>query len=113
MYQQQTYKEDSCEECNQCLQHSYSFSRIPDLIIFEFEGKNICIDPEVTITCRNNQSSTMKLQGVIYYGELHYTSYIMINEQIWFHDGTSNGTNMEYDGQLLLELVVHYCIWHI
>ena len=108
----QNYKEDSCllcEECNQCLQHSYSFSRIPDLIIFKFEGKNICIDPEVTITCRNNQSSTMKLQGVIYYGELHYTSRIMINEQIWFHDGISTGTNMEYDGQLLPTTDLLHC----
>jgi len=108
----QNYKEDSCllcEECNQCLQHSYSFSRIPDLIVFEFEGKNICIDPEVTITCRNNQSSTMKLWGVIYYGELHYTSCIMINEQIWFHNGISTGTNMEYDGQLLPTTDLLHC----
>ncbi|KAF8231363.1 hypothetical protein L208DRAFT_1470057 [Tricholoma matsutake] len=81
----QNYKEDSCllcQECNQCLQCTYSFSRIPDLIVFEFEGKEICIDPEVTITSRDNQTCTMKLQGVIYYGELHYTSRVMINEQI-------------------------------
>ena len=38
----QNYKEDShflCEECNQCLQCTYSWSRIPDLVVLEFEGK--------------------------------------------------------------------------
>ncbi|KAF8221603.1 hypothetical protein L208DRAFT_1327085 [Tricholoma matsutake] len=93
----QNYKEDSCllcQECNQCLQCTYSFLRIPDLIVFEFEGKEIFIDPEVTITSRDNQSCTMKLQGVIYYGELHYTSHVMINEQIWFHDGISTGAKL-------------------
>ncbi|KAF8223612.1 hypothetical protein L208DRAFT_1315993, partial [Tricholoma matsutake] len=106
------YKEDSrllCEECNQCLQHTYSFSKIPDLIVFEFEGKDICIDPEVTITCRDNQSRTMKLQGVIYYGELHYMSRVIINEQIWFHDGISTGASMLYDGQLLPTSDLQHC----
>ena len=46
----QNYKEDShflCEECNQCLQCTYSFSRIPDLVVLEFEGKDVHIDSEV------------------------------------------------------------------
>ena len=75
----QNYKDSHllCEDCNQCPQCTYSFSRIPDLIVFEFEGKDICIDPEVTITCRNNQSCNMKLQGVICYGEQHYTSRVL------------------------------------
>ena len=105
----QNYKEDSrllCEECNQCLQRTYSFSRIPDLIVFEFEGRDICIDPEVTITCGDNQSHTMKLQGV---GELHYTCRVIIDEQIWFHDGISTGANMLYDGQLLPTTDLQHC----
>jgi hypothetical protein len=51
----------------------------------------------------------MKLQGVIYYGEQHYTSCVMINEQIWFHDGTSTGANMVYDGQVLPATDLLHC----
>jgi hypothetical protein len=102
----QDYSESSthlCQECNQSLLRTFSFSRLPDIIVFEFEGNELHIDPEVTITTRDNQSHTIKLKGVIYYGELHYTSHVVVNnEQLWFpgHDGISTGANMEYNGLL-------------
>ncbi|KAF8233600.1 hypothetical protein L208DRAFT_1265953 [Tricholoma matsutake] len=42
----------------------------------------------------------MKLQGVIYHGEGHYISQIVVNQQLWYHDGITTGANMVYEGLL-------------
>jgi hypothetical protein len=109
----QDYSENSnrlCQECNQSLLWTFSFSRLPDLVIFEFEGKELHINPEVRITTRNNQSQTIKLKCIIYYGELHYTSHVEVNnEQLWFHDGISIEANMEYNGLLQSSVDLMHC----
>ncbi|KAF8224769.1 hypothetical protein L208DRAFT_1195056, partial [Tricholoma matsutake] len=97
----QNYSESSqfrCSECNQHLIHSFSFLSVPAIVIFEFEGKILKIDSEGTIVSRNNQHSTMKLQGVIYHGEGDYISCIVVNQQLWYHDGITTGANMVYEG---------------
>ena len=98
-----------CSECNQNLLRTFSFSTIPPLIIFEFEGKELQIDSEVLVTSRNHQSHRCRLQGIIYYGENHCTSHIIFNRQLWFHDGISTGTNMIYDGQLQSHTSLTHC----
>lgn len=41
------------------------------------------------------------LKGVVYFGDGHYTSKIIINhDQVWFHDGISTGHELQYDGLL-------------
>ncbi|KAF8218484.1 hypothetical protein L208DRAFT_1350979, partial [Tricholoma matsutake] len=91
----QNHQEGSMSRCSECNQHlicSYSFVSVPAILIFEFEGKNSKIDPEVS---RNNQPFTIKLKGIIYHGEAHYISCIVVNEQLWFHDGITTGANMD------------------
>jgi hypothetical protein len=90
-----------CGECNQNLLHTFSFSTIPPL--------ELQIDSEVLVTSRNHQSHRFRLQDIIYYGENHYTSRIIFNRQLWFHDGISTGTNMIYDGQLQSHTSLTHC----
>jgi hypothetical protein len=57
----------------------------------------------------NNHISTKRLQGVIYYREEHYTSCIVVNNQVWFHDGIATGGNMIYEGELYSMNNIFYC----
>ncbi|KAF8220426.1 hypothetical protein L208DRAFT_1333799, partial [Tricholoma matsutake] len=96
----QNYHEDSkfrCSEYNQHLIHLYSFLSVPAIIIFEFEEMFLRIDPEVTIVSRHTQHFTIRLKGIIYHGEAHYTSHIILNQQLWLHDGITAGANMIYE----------------
>ncbi|KAF8240173.1 hypothetical protein L208DRAFT_1234842, partial [Tricholoma matsutake] len=93
----QNHQEGSMSRCSECNQHlicSYSFVSVPAILIFEFEGKKLKIDPEVTIVSRNNQ------QCAIYNADY---------EQLWFHDGITTGPNMVYEGllQSMTDLMHH------
>ncbi|KAF8237071.1 hypothetical protein L208DRAFT_1064991, partial [Tricholoma matsutake] len=98
-----------CSECNQHLVHSYSFLSVPAIIIFEFEGKFLKTDQEITIVSRNDQHFTMKLKGIIYHGKAHYTPHIIANQQLWLHDGIATGAGMVYEGLLQSATDLMHC----
>jgi hypothetical protein len=99
----QNYSEDSRHQCNTCGSHltrQYYFVNVPEIVIFDFAGHELNIDKEIELLDKNNQAYIKKLQGIIYYGEQHYTSCIVFNNQFWFHDGIATGANMIYEGEL-------------
>ena len=102
----QNYQESSshrCQQCNNGLVRKYTFVSTPGLLVFEFEGMQN-IQPESRITIQTHHCRTTKtyaLQGVVYFGESHYTSRIIPNgNQVWFHDGMDTGDLLRYEGLL-------------
>ena len=48
-----------------------------------------------------NERTVLKLRGLIYYGNFHFTCRIISdNGVIWFHDGMINGRITIFDGKL-------------
>ena len=49
----------------------------------------------------DNNEVTYKLQGIVYYGEAHFTSRVIYeNGMVWHHDGLETGKNLVYEGTL-------------
>ena len=43
----------------------------------------------------------MRLAGVIYYGQHHFTAQIILSDgQIWFYDGIDTGRSLVYNGSI-------------
>jgi len=43
----------------------------------------------------------MKLRGIVYYGDFHFTSCIIdSNKNVWFHDGMVTGQTSSNEGKL-------------
>ncbi|KAF8225638.1 hypothetical protein L208DRAFT_1021078, partial [Tricholoma matsutake] len=104
---QKLYSWFRCLNCNQHLIHSFSFSSIPAIILFEFEGK--------TIKNRLRELSIMVkhiilgLRTVPYTDALHYTLCIIVNQQLWYHDGITTGADMVYEGLLQSATDLMHC----
>jgi hypothetical protein len=88
-----------CDICGEFLLRQFHFESIPQVLIFDVEGVEMVIDKEIQIV-KNGKYISMALKGVIYFGEYHYTSRVIVNNQVWFHDGLSTGKEMMYEGEL-------------
>ena len=43
----------------------------------------------------------MRLAGVVYYGQHHFTAQIILSDgQVWFYDGIDTGRNLIYNGSV-------------
>ena len=43
----------------------------------------------------------MRLAGVVYYGQHHFTAQIILsNGQLWFYNGIDTGRNLIYNGSV-------------
>jgi hypothetical protein len=64
-----------------------------------FEYPNIDIKTSHKIKFQDN--TVLKLRGIVYHGDSHFTSRIISPEgNIWFHDGMTTGGTCETDGHL-------------
>ena len=49
-----------------------------------------------------NEHHRMRLAGVIYYGQQHFTAQVILSDgQIWFHDGIESGRNLIYNSSII------------
>ena len=49
-----------------------------------------------------NEHHRMRLAGVIYYGQQHFTAQVILSdEQIWFHDKIETGRNLIYNSSII------------
>jgi hypothetical protein len=90
----------SCTICNELVHIKYSFTDIPSLLVFEFGNQVLHINLLIDIQIHNGHPShSMRLAGVVYYGQHHFTAQIILSDgQIWFYDGIDTGRNLIYSG---------------
>jgi hypothetical protein len=87
----------TCTTCNEQIFIKYSFDDMPSLIVFEFANHVLHINQLINIQMRNGQHR-MRLAGIIYYGQHHFTAHIILSDgQVWFYDGIETGRNLIYN----------------
>ncbi|KAJ7270164.1 hypothetical protein B0H12DRAFT_1008958 [Mycena haematopus] len=65
----------------------------PPVMIFDITHDKIIFSKELALVC-NNRVETLKLRGIIYGGQLHFTCRLIDDEgNMWFHDGISTRQN--------------------
>ena len=97
-------EDETCHVCATCGERvfiQYSFTRIPSLLAFEFANKVLHINFLIDLGPQN-EHHRMRLAGVIYYGQQHFTAQVILSDgQIWFHDGIETGRNLIYNGTII------------
>ena len=65
----------------------YVFDNMPPLIVFDFSNQAMHINLFINIQLENGQHR-MRLAGVVYYGQHHFTAQIILSDrQAWLYDG--------------------------
>ncbi|KAF8814122.1 hypothetical protein BYT27DRAFT_7219925 [Phlegmacium glaucopus] len=83
-----------------CSNNHCCFTDLPSLIVFEFSNQVLHINFLINVKT-HNQHHRMRLAGVVYYGQHHFTSQIILSDgQIWFYDGIEIGRNLFYIGSI-------------
>lgn len=94
--------------CPMCLSdgHRYKMKlqtavrRVPYILCFIVSNSTLLFDPILRYTYNNRQYS-LKIRGIIYHGESHFTSRIITQDgQVWHHDGINTGRACSYEGTL-------------
>ena len=66
---------------------SANFSQTPKILTFDLTDRNVTFSTKVS-TMGVTHSTVLHLRGLIYYGDFHFTCWIIdISGNIWFHDG--------------------------
>lgn len=69
-------------------------------LVFEFSNENTSLSANLIITVLGDQRH-YTLKGIIYYGNEHFTSRIISNDNmVWYHDGMTTGPHMVPQGPL-------------
>ena len=69
-------------------------------VVFEFSNQVLHINLLINIQLQNYQHR-LRLAGVVYYGQHHFTAEIILSEgQVWFYDGIETGINLIYNGSM-------------
>jgi hypothetical protein len=90
-----------CATCDERVFIQYNFTEIPPLLVFEFANKVLHINFLIDLGPQN-EHHRMRLAGVIYYGQQHFTAQVILSDgQIWFHDGIETGRNLIYNGSII------------
>ena len=82
---------DPCPTCGSVVHTRVVWNDQPLLIAFNLNGKkNISIDPFVVVS-HGETRSTFALAAATYHGGSHYTTRLIKENKVWFHDGIETG----------------------
>ena len=99
----------TCTICNEHVFIKYGFDNLnmPSLFVFEFSNQVLHINLLIDIQLQNDPQR-LRLAGVIYYGQHHFTAQIILSDgQIWFYDGIETGRNLIYNGSINSNPISH------
>ena len=69
---------------------------MPSLLVFEFSNKVLHINLLIDIQLQNEQHR-MRLAGVVYYGQHHFTAQIILTDGVKYGNVWSSGTDRKTD----------------
>jgi hypothetical protein len=87
----------TCSSCSEKLMMFHQFIYPLPLIALEFAGHSIQINYEFNISI-SNRDIPYKLVGIIYFENSHFTSRVIHDNMVWFHDGAVTEQTMVYEG---------------
>lgn len=75
------------------------FNVIPQLLVFSVSNATIGVNKKISF--RDGESMAIfTLQGIVYFGDFHYTARICTDGSVWFHDGMVTGRECAYEKRL-------------
>lgn len=93
---------NTCSTCQQEFSARVTLADENDHILFVTfaEHNHIEVNRELNIPVGLGQNTKCySLVGLIYYGGAHFTSRIIQNQSVWYHDGMTTGTMSSLEGQ--------------
>ena len=87
----------TCTSCPEKMAITHQFLLPIPFIAISFGNQQLQIDKTFSIYI-NNQQFIYELQGIVYYGDSHFTGRVVYHNGIWFHDGIVTGQSLEYEG---------------
>ncbi|KAJ7027195.1 hypothetical protein C8F04DRAFT_965550 [Mycena alexandri] len=97
MHNYMTQGKQHCPSCRmtgvrQRLAMSSEVRDVPGIMLFDLTHDKLLFSDDLTFEVRNQQIN-MKLRGIIYGGQNHFTCrYIQSDGSMWFHDGITTGS---------------------
>ncbi|KAF8230334.1 hypothetical protein L208DRAFT_1282443 [Tricholoma matsutake] len=87
-----------CNGCNSRQTLNHGFVIPPETLIFSLESNNVAISK--TVKVNGGTTSSIPLRSVVYLADLHFTSRIISNKDVWFHDGQVTKTKCGKEGHI-------------
>ena len=85
-------------ECFSAMMHPISFKSAPNMLIFEFNSRNIKVSKTLKFE-QEGETVVLDVKGLIYHGDFHFTSHINGTDSfVWSHDGMTTGSSCENEG---------------
>ena len=85
-----------CDHCHGDVDVIMSFDDVPKILAFS------SLDPSIQVSKKihfhdGDSDVVFVLKGIVYHGGFHYTSRVIVDNSVWFHDGMVTGRECEYE----------------
>jgi hypothetical protein len=91
---------EKCPVCRSDLKQPIFFNEPPRILVFDIQSSTIKLDKKIKFV-HDNQDTILKLRGIVYYGNFHFTAQIVSTAEIvWYHDGMTTDSTMEKERKL-------------
>jgi len=67
--------------------------------LFSIDSKNVAISKTVKVS-GSNKSSVLPLKGILYLKDFHFTTRIVSNKEVWFHNGRVKKNKCKKEGHI-------------
>lgn len=104
-YQETSSSNEQCPKCAELtLSHNMDkvvkLTAVPSVLVLALNGEPHMISPHIKIPF-NGKMFKLKLRGVIYGGQFHFTSRIISPDgSIWYHDGMTTQSSCSRQGSI-------------
>jgi len=92
------HNHERCPDCSSALTWPITFVSALNVLVLEINSRNIKISKTLKFV-QDGESIVLKVRGLIYHGNFHFTSRIIgTDEIVWYHDGMTTGRTCENEG---------------
>lgn len=90
-----------CNTCHSLQNTTRGFLRPPEILMFSIDSNNVAISKTVKVAAESNgKVSIIPLKGIIYLKDFHFTSRLISNKDVWFHDGQVTKNKCKKEGSI-------------
>jgi len=99
----QNWQEEPFTDCQQCHTRQYvirKFTTPPELLMFSLNVSGIAISKTIRVKSANHKDTILPLKGIVYSGDFHFTSRVISDKDVWFHDGMITKSKCQKEGHI-------------
>jgi hypothetical protein len=88
-----------CDRCHGDVDVIMRFDDVPKILAFSSLDASVQVSKRICF-CDGDSDVIFVLKGIVYHGGFHYTSRVVADDSVWFHDGMVTGRECEYERPL-------------